>query len=183
VSLDAYLPEWSFRERHRRATPASAAALLAAAESVTWGEIPVMRTLMAVRSAGRLRLNADRRVLDGMAGIGFCVLSRTETELVLASIGRPWSVRGGTTGLADQAEPAACFVDFNEPGWAKMLANFEVVPGGLCTETRVHLTDRRSRAAFGAYWTAIRPFSGLIRHRWLAAITRRAERSLPPQRT
>jgi len=177
VSLDAYLPEWNFRERHRRATPASAEAILAAAEAVTWGEIPVMRALMAVRSAGLLRLNADRPVLDGMASIGFCVLSRTENELVLASIGRPWSVRGGKTRLAALPDPADYFRDFAEPGWAKMLANFEVVPGGLCTETRVQLTDRRSRAAFGAYWTAIRPFSGLIRHRWLAAIARRAERS------
>ena len=175
MSLDAYLPEFHFRERHRRATPASSVALLAAAEAVTWGEIPVMRMLMAVRSAGLLRLNANRRVLDAMASIGFCPLIRTETELVLASIGRPWTVRGGKTRLADQSDPAAYFVEFSELGWAKMVANFEVVPGGFATETRVQLTDRRSRAAFGAYWTAIRPFSGLIRHRWLAAIARRAE--------
>lgn len=55
-----------------------------------------------------------------------------------------------------------------------MTANFRVSEGELTTETRVLLTDERSRRAFGRYWLLIRPFSGLIRRRWLAAIVRRA---------
>jgi hypothetical protein len=39
------------------------------------------------------------------------------------------------------------------------------------------LTDERSRRAFGRYWLLIRPFSGLIRRRWLAAIVRRASQA------
>jgi hypothetical protein len=38
----------------------------------------------------------------------------------------------------------------------------------------VQLTDDHSRRVFGRYWLLIRPFSGLIRREWLAAIARRA---------
>jgi hypothetical protein len=66
-------------------------------------------------------------------------------------------------------------VSFDEPGWAKMIANFHAAEGLLSTTTRVRLTDARSRRAFRRYWLVVRPFSGLIRRRWLAAIARRAK--------
>jgi hypothetical protein len=44
----------------------------------------------------------------------------------------------------------------------------------LSTETRVHLTDPRSRVWFKLYWLVVGPFSGLIRNAWLRAIARRA---------
>lgn len=178
VSLDALLPDWHFRERHRRVTNAPASALIAAAEQVTWAEVPTMHVLMGIRSAGRLRLTARHRILDDMAAVGFTVLDRTRDELVLAALGRPWAPRGGRAPrLAEQADPAGFFVGFAAPGWAKMISNFRVSGGELTTETRVMLTDERSRRAFGRYWLLIRPFSGLIRRRWLAAIARRASRA------
>jgi hypothetical protein len=86
-------------------------ALLAAAEKVTWAEVPVMQALMGVRSAGRLRRTGSalglpgawtsgRRsstapILDGMGTIGFAVLLRTGGDVVLGGIGRPWSAGGG----------------------------------------------------------------------------------------
>lgn len=78
--------------------------------------------------------------------------------------------------LAEQADPAGFFTGFAVPGWAKMALNFRVSAGELTTETRVQLTDQRSRRAFARYWLLIRPFSGLIRREWLAAIARRASR-------
>jgi hypothetical protein len=173
--LDALLPAWHFRERHRRSTDAPAAALLAAAEQVTWAEVPVMRVLMGFRSAGRLRLAGRRRILDDMADLGFTVLDRSGEEMVLAALGRPWAPRSARAPrLAEQADPAGFFVGYAAPGWAKVTANFRAAAGELTTETRVLLTDDRSRRAFGRYWLIIRPFSGLIRRQWLAAITRRA---------
>lgn len=56
-----------------------------------------------------------------------------------------------------------------------MILNFHVSGGELTTETRVFVTDDRSRRLFTGYWVVIRPFSGLIRRQWLAAIARRAE--------
>jgi hypothetical protein len=175
MTLDALLPRWNFRERHRLATSAPASALIGAVEEVTWGEVPVMRTLMRIRSAGRLPLRAAHRVMDDMASLGFTVLHRAGEEVVVGAVGRPWSPGGDRAPrLADQADPARFFIDFSAPGWAKMAVNFRVADGELTTETRVLLTDDRSRRAFRRYWLLIRPFSGLIRRRWLAAIVRRA---------
>ena len=59
---------------------------------------------------------------------------------------------------------------------AKMAFNFRLDGSTLSTETRVLLTDAASRRKFRAYWTLIRPFSGLIRRVWLRAIAHRAAR-------
>ena len=75
--------------------------------------------------------------------------------------------------MADQPDLVEFFVDFSVPGWAKMILNFRAAAGELTTETRVLLTDDGSRRAFRRYWLVIRPFSGVIRRRWLAAIVRR----------
>lgn len=134
-----------------------------------------MDLLMGIRSAGRLRRAAGHRVLDDMAVAGFIVLGRTRDELVVAALGRPWAPRGRRPPrLAGQADPAGFFTRFAEPGWAKMAVNFRAGAGELTTETRVLLTGQRSRRAFRRYWLLIRPFSGLIRRQWLAAIARRA---------
>lgn len=175
MSLDELLPSWHFRELHRRATTAKTEALLAAAEQVTWAEVPVMRLLMGVRSGGRLPLPTHRPILEDMAGLGFVVLERAEAELVVGSIGRPWTASGGSAPqLVDVSDPAGTFAGFAEPSWVKIIFNFRVGAGALSTETRVLATDARARHAFGRYWLVIRPFSGVIRRRWLAAIARRA---------
>jgi hypothetical protein len=173
--IDELLPIWHFRERHRVATAAPAADLLAAVDQVTWGEVPVMRVLMRARSAGRLRPGSDRTILEDMARLGFTVLARNEEEVVAAAVGRPWSPAGGAAPLwTQQPDPARLFVDFSAKGWAKMIVNFRVSAGQLTTETRVQLTDDRSRRAIRPYWLAIRLPSGHIRRQWLAAIDRRA---------
>jgi len=134
-----------------------------------------MRILMGIRSTGRMRLAARRRILDDMAAVGFAVLERSHDALVMAAVGRPWAPDAGPAPrLDEQVDPVQFFVDFAEPGWAKMIADFRVVGGQLTTETRVLLTDEGSRRAFARYWLLIRPFSGLIRRRWLAAVARRA---------
>lgn len=173
MSLDAMLPTFHFRERHTRATSAPAPALLAAAEALTWSDVSAMRVLMAIRSVGRLRVPPDRRILDVMSGLGFVVLERGPDEIVLGGIGRPWAPRSRSVPEVD----AGGFRDFAEPGWAKIGFNFRVYEGRLSTETRVLLTDKASRRAFSRYWMIIRPFSGLIRRQWLAAVDRRARRA------
>jgi hypothetical protein len=169
VRIDELLPHWDFAEHHRHPTTAPAARLLAAATAVTWAEVPVMRQLMWVRSAGRLSLPGRSTILEGMYGIGFTELDRTADELVAGGIGRPWSPRGG-----HPSQPTD-FTGYAEPGWAKIIFNFHAGAGELTTQTRVQLTNAASRRAFRAYWLVIRPFSGLIRRQWLAAIVRRAE--------
>lgn len=178
MPLDDLMPRWHFRERHTRATTAPAPALLTAAEQVTWAEVPAMRTLMGIRSAGRLRRTGSASILDGMRTIGFTVLLRTGGDMVVGGIGRPWATGGKRPPrLAEQADPAAFFAHFITPGWAKVAMDFRATGGELITETRIWLTDEVSRRQFRRYWFVIRPFSGLIRRQWLAAIDRRASKT------
>ena len=72
------------------------------------------------------------------------------------------------------------FLSFDEPGYAKAAISFLVRPerGGsrVSTETSVVGTSPEATRAVLRYWRAIRPGSGAIRRRWLAAIRRRAVR-------
>src|SRR5690242_18894142 len=157
MPLDDLMPRWHFRERHSRATTAPLPALLAAAEQVTWAEVPVMQALMGVRSAGRLRRtgsapglpgawtsgrrNPKAPILDCMGTIGFAVLLRTGGDLVVGGIGRPWSAGGDRPPrIGEQADPGAFFAHFTASGWAKMALDFRATGAELTTETRVWLT-------------------------------------------
>ncbi len=152
--LDEVLPEWHFRERHRREVDATAERVFAAVREVTLAEMPVARTLMRMRG---MRARMTRPILAEMLHVGF------------AGIGQPWKLRGG------ERRRGSDFRRFGEPGFAKMAFNFRLDGKTLSTETRVLLTDERSRRVFRRYWLVIRPFSGLIRRVWLRAIARRAE--------
>jgi hypothetical protein len=57
-----------------------------------------------------------------------------------------------------------------------MALSLSAEDGRLRTETRVLLTDEASRRAFARYWLVVKPFSGLIRRRWLALARERIDR-------
>ena len=164
--LSEALPEYDFRERHQRRVDAKPEAVFAAIRSVTLAETPIARTLMRLRG---LRAGSARPLVEEMDNEGFVQLTEEPLrELVYTAIGQPWRPLGGKRAVADD------FRAFAEPGYAKMGFNFRLEDGVLSTETRVLLTDERSRKAFRRYWLVIRPFSGLIRREWLRAIARRA---------
>lgn len=166
--LDEALPEWHFRERHATRVEAPPERVFAAIREVTLAEMPVARTLMRLRG---MRAATARPLLEEMNDAGFgLVAHEPNRELVWAAIGQPWRLRGG------RRPEAADFRVFHEPGFAKMAFNFALEDNTLSTETRVLLTDERSRRAFRRYWLLIRPFSGLIRRVWLRAIARQAGR-------
>jgi hypothetical protein len=164
--LDEVLPEWHFRERHQRQVHAKPERVFQAVRDVTLGEMPVARVLVRLRGM-RARMNTP--ILEEMRKAGFTVAAEEPArELALAAVGQPWKLRGGE-------RPGGEFRSFARPGFAKMAFNFRLDGTTISTETRVFLTDERSRRAFRRYWTVIRPFSGLIRRVWLRAIARRAE--------
>lgn len=165
--LDEVLPTWHHRERHSTTVHASRERVFAAIEHLTLAEIPLARVLMRLRG---MRAAGARPVLDELRAIGFeRVAERRGCELILVNIGQPWKPRGGERGRG------ADFQTFDEPGFAKMALAFQLSGETLSTETRVQLTDDRSKRAFRRYWFVIRPFSGLIRRGWLRGIARRAE--------
>lgn len=146
---------------HVAASPERA---LAAAREVTLGELPLVRMLARLRGLGP----GHGPLWDALLAAGFQPFSDDTFVLV----GRPWKPGYERRRVDD-------FLAFAEPGWAKMAIDLRAVPerngARLETATRVFLTDRASRRRFAAYWLAIRPFSGLIRRRWLRAAKRRAE--------
>jgi hypothetical protein len=165
--LDEVLPEWHFRERHRQTTDAAPDRVFAAIAAVTLAEMPLARFLIRLRG---MHARAARPVLDEMRDVGFAMEKEEPgREVVFAAVGQPWKLRGG------QRPQRGDFRSFAEPGFAKMAFNFRLDGTTLSTETRVFLTDERSRRVFMRYWLVIRPFSGLIRRVWLRAIARRAE--------
>jgi hypothetical protein len=165
--LDDVLPEWHFRERHRRHVRAEPERVFAAVRDLTLAETPVAAVLVRLRG---MRPERDQPIFDEMRRVGFEVEAEEPgRELAFAAIGQPWKVRGG------ERRRGVDFRTFAEPGFAKMAFNLRLDGPMLSTETRVLLTDEQSRRAFRRYWLVIRPFSGLIRRAWLRAIARGAE--------
>ena len=168
--LSEALPEFHFRERHARRLEAPPERVFAAVRELTVDDSRVGRALFRLRG---LRADASRPIFDEMRRFGFDVVAESADEVVVGAVGQPWKWRGAPRPRE------ADFRAFAEPGYAKMAMNFAYDGRTLSTETRVLLTDARSRRAFRRYWLVIRPFSGLIRRLWLRAIARRV---VEPQR-
>lgn len=165
MSLADALPVYHHSERHSVHVAATPSKALAAARATSLADVPLVRALFRLRG---LRAAPDGPLWDAMVAEGFQPF-RDDT---LVLVGKPWSPRGRLRRVDD-------FVAFSEPGWAKMALDLSAVAerdgARLETETRVFLTDRAARRRFAAYWLVVRPFSGLVRRRWLRAAKRRAE--------
>ena len=186
--LDRIVPTFQASERHSTTITASPDQVWAALSQVTMGELGLFRLLMGVRmlpgrllGSPRARFDADEPLLGWAVRFGFSILGEdVRRELVVGAIGQPWRLAGGR-GMA--VAGGQDFAAFDQPGYAKMAANFrlDLIAGGratrLSTETRVACTDPSSARRFGLYWRLIRPASGAIRRSWLTAIKRRAERA------
>jgi hypothetical protein len=84
--LDDVLPEWHFRERHRRHVDATPERVFAAVREVTLEEMPVANLLVWMRG---MHARAAKPMLDEMGRAGFALeAERPLRELVFAAIGR-----------------------------------------------------------------------------------------------
>jgi hypothetical protein len=186
--LDRIVPTFQASERHSTMIAASPDQVWAALSQVTMGELRLFRLLMGVRvlpgrlvRSPRARFNADEPLLGWAVRFGFSILGEeVRRELVVGAIGQPWRLAGGRSAAVADGDD---FAAFDQPGYAKLAANFRLAStvGGsaiqLSTETRVACTDPASARRFARYWWLIRPASGVIRRSWLAAIKRRAKRA------
>lgn len=179
--IERFLPEHQFSERHEIRVAAVPERVLDAVSTLSLRDDPVCRALLAVRVAPGRLLAAFGAARAADPGRGFSLADFTPLgripgqEVAWGLAGRFWRADGGLQRVPD----AGAFAADPMPGRAKLVWSFRVepVPGGtrLVTRTCVHCPDRESRARFAAYWRLIRPFSGLIRRRLLAAVKARAE--------
>ncbi len=182
--IDDLLPTWDFAERHEVRVRAAAPDVLEALRGEDLARSPLVRILLALRGMGTCRsgdgpraFGRPRRLtLDDLPGLGFIQLGQVPgREVALGIAGRFWTFGGDR-----QALDAEGFRQFRRPGFAKAVWNFSVEGerGGetrLATETRILCLDQASRRRFRLYWTAIRPFSGLLRREMLRAVRHGAE--------
>ena len=189
--IDAWLPTYDVRERHRTRVRATAEATYAALYEVDFGALPLARLLMGVRTLpaalrrGRagvreLRERAGRPprpTLRALDGHGFGLLEeRPPTALVIGVEGSFWR----TDGALCEVSPERFRAGPPAPGTARAAWDFTVRPLGdgtveLATETRVLCADDAARRRFRLYWTIVRPGSGIIRRVMLREVRRIAE--------
>jgi hypothetical protein len=145
-----------FRTRHSVAVDASPGDADRALREVTFGDIPLVRALVAARGLGIPQ--RDERVLTALRRRATVVADVPGDRIAFRLEGQFWRLRGRGP------EPAATAV-----------VEFRTLPGRLTTETYVLVPDGDSARSFERYWRVVRPFSGLIRTQVLKAAKRRAE--------
>jgi hypothetical protein len=185
--LDAFMPEYSFHERHEILIQAPPGRVREALDRFSAMDLSSMRILGTVRNAimGVRTPKSDPRVtapvleLIRNARTGFFLLDDAPREFVFGLAGQPWANRG----VRLKAEE---FRAWAEPGKVKIAANFLIEDAGtgrsrVITETRVAASDDFARRKMAKYWALIYPGSGLLRRGMLEAIRDRAVgQAVPP---
>jgi len=184
--LDNFLPVYDFGEVHVIVVHAPPGRIFRAIKEFTPAEIPLLRTLLQIRSLparlagkGGVRLAGGHSLFEQFLNAGFVLLAEEmDRELVVGRIGQFWKMWGGLfPKIADTGE----FLAFDRPGYAKAAVNFYVHKSSddgcvtVSTETHIFVPDPITRKKFAAYWRMIYPGSAFIRRMWLRAIKRRVE--------
>jgi len=179
--LATYLPNYSFQEVHSCMISASTDIVISAAADYSPDADPVFRKMIGLRELPTRFasfLKGTQAQLPQPFGMhNFTQLERRDgAELAYGLVGRFWRPDFGLVPIQD----GSGFLRFDTPGVAKLALGFSATRQAdgttlLVTETRVFCPDRVSWLKFAPYWYLIRPFSGLIRHRILAAIKRTSE--------
>jgi len=197
--MDQFLPRYDFAVAHADVLRAPPARCYGAANELDLFQAPLARTLLGIRGlpqgvVGTLRGGAktaaqsSRRTFrfKDMVGLGWILLGETPgVEMVLGQVSRPWKAVAAYTDAPTTPEQ---FASFDKPGFAKIAASLRVDPYGndssiLTMETRVALTDAKSRRRFRRYWLLVGPFSSLIRRMALRLLAAEFRRSAPGSAT
>ena len=180
--IDDFLPEYDFSEFHEIQIQAPIEVTYQKVLELDLSRSKTIRGLFKLREMPGVfsSRNRDREKLgltfEGLEKFGFILLGKNPgEEIILGLVGRFWTPSRGIRHLDIDG-----FRKFREPGFAKTVWNFYFSEKEnqtvLSTETRIACMDDRSRRKFWAYWTFIKPFSGLTRKEILKVIKKEAER-------
>ncbi|GAB2817678.1 hypothetical protein GCM10027200_16480 [Lentzea nigeriaca] len=126
------------------------------------------------RQTPRQRTRLTIEDLD--AGTDWAVLGESPGhEIVFGAIGKVWQPVAKWVPVE-----ARDFMDFNEPGYAKVVCSISTLPYGqrrtlVTAEMRVVLTDPRAWLSFRRYWRISTPFIGVISRAILRTVKHSAE--------
>jgi len=171
--IDQYMPVYDVDARYQIDIHAPIERVYSAARHLNMNDSWMVRWLYRLRG-----LPESNLTLNGMLKWGFILLAdQASQEIVFGLIGRFWTPSGRI-----QSATADTFVEFQQPGYAKVAGNFALSPQSdgivrVTTDTRVYCPDGPSRRHFRLYWALIGPFSGIIRKEWLRLIKQKAEAS------
>ncbi len=176
MKIDELMPEYDVRTCHRIHIRASAGEVWGALVGTDFSDSFLVRVLISMRSGRVMKRQGRMPLRRRLAGTGFMELAEIPgQEVVLGVAGRFWRPDGGRCFDVTPEE----FAGFRRAGYAKAVWNFSLVPKApgclLSTETRVQCFGRPARLRFRAYWTVVKPFSGLIRRAMLNQVKRAAE--------
>lgn len=106
----------------------------------------------------------------------FLLAEKEDEEIVFGLIGQFWKPIYGRVLRIPEVER---FMEFEEPGYVKVAANFYIEPkdnrARLSMEVRVYTPDKRTLRRFRIYWRIIELFGGWLRKDMLRRIKSRAE--------
>jgi len=184
--IESFIPYPDAVETHKIDIAASCEVVYQALWTTDLGGSPIIKSLMGLRSLpgivthpNRLRHLPRQITLQTIIGRGFGKLAEDPgREVVLGVVGQFWRPAGNILPFSEEM-----FQGPVQPGFARGVWNFAVQEAGkertvLSTETRVVCGDAASRLKFRAYWTVVRPFSGLIRVIMLRAVKKACARAI-----
>lgn len=182
--IESFIPNPDAIETHKIEIAASREVVYQALWTTNLGGSPIVKSLMALRSLPGIVSNPKRMrrlprqvTLQTIIEAGFGQLAEESgREVVLGVEGKFWRPTGNILPFSEEM-----FRGTVQPGLARGVWNFAVQEVGngrtvLSTETRVVCGDAASRLKFRAYWTVVRPFSGLIRVIMLKAVKKACAR-------
>ena len=179
--LDRFMPEYEVVERHHIRVHAPAEVTFDTACGMDLMQSGIIRAIFRLRELILGGKSPEQAPPPGLlaqvqAG-GWGVLGSVPgREVVVGSVTQPW-----VGDVVFWALPPEEFVNFHEPGYAKIAFTLRADPVGpdesvFRTETRVATTDSGARARFRAYWTLVSAGVGLIRRLSLGPLKAAAER-------
>jgi hypothetical protein len=184
--IESFIQNPDAVETHKIEIAASREAVYQALWTADLGGSPIIKSLMALRSIPgivsspkRLRHFPRQITLQTIIEAGFGQLAEEPgREVVLGVEGQFWRPAGNILPFSKEM-----FRGPVQPGLARGVWNFAVQEVDqertvLSTETRVVCGDAASRLKFRAYWSVVRPFSGLIRMIMLRAVKKACARAI-----
>jgi hypothetical protein len=174
VRIDRWLPSGARKlERHVIDVPADLRTALAAIANLRLGDIPVVRSLFAIRG---IPYQAETTLCEFFGTSPFLILDEDPgREVVFGVLGPFWQFRPEHLPHHVARTPQ----EFRESLARNRMAaigNFRVDPGAsasrLWTETWVFAPGAGQAILFATYWMVVGPFSAWIRRMMLRAASR-----------